>query len=229
MEALMQTNEGARQDGLALIRISPLSDAAVKLLADEAVKLREYHEKRCIATEDDAKAATDDLGSLKALLKRIEEKRKEYVQPIKEHLKAVDEVFKKITEPLNQAEAATRHKILGFRRVMEERAAEVKRINDMRVEAAQREAALNGGEISEDINLVPEPPAPGKSINGEVAKAGTAKVWKFEVEDISKLPETYKTPDYLKIGKAVRAGVEIPGVKAWQEDTLRVSSRGFGG
>jgi hypothetical protein len=52
---------------------------------------------------------------------------------------------------------------------------------------------------------------------------GTAKVWKFEIADFTLLPDEYKVPDLIKISKVVRAGVNIPGVKSWQEESLRIT------
>ncbi len=47
------------------------------------------------------------------------------------------------------------------------------------------------------------------------------EVQKFEVVDIKKLPDEYKLPDEVKIRKAMREGVELPGVGYWTEKSVR--------
>ena len=80
------------------------------------------------------------------------------------------------------------------------------------------------GELTEPINLVevaPTPPAHYRTVAGDLGKA---MVWKFEVMDFALLPDDYKTADMVKIRKVVIAGASIPGVRAWKEETLRVTT-----
>jgi hypothetical protein len=93
------------------------------------------------------------------------------------------------------------------------------------MEAAQKEAALNNGEIKEAVNLV-EVQEVQKNVSTDMGSLGIMKVRKFAVEDITKVPAEYLRVDEVAIGKLVRAGIpSIPGIKIWTEETLKVSSK----
>ena len=212
----------------AVIKVNPYIDHAVLSLQEQAVSLRTFAECRLIIGDDDVKAATNDLSILAKLKKQIEEKRKEYVGPINEHLKFINDCFKTVVTPLEQADQITGKKILDYRAAEQKKADEIAEINRMRVEAAQREAKLSGtGEISEPVVVIETPIAPATTIRADIGTLGTMKIWKFEVIDFAQLPDEYKMVDAVKLGKVVRAGLHnISGVKVWAEDTLKVSAKG---
>ncbi len=211
----------------AIINISPGTDAMVLSLREQVNSLLKYAESRLIATDDDVKRATEDLSLVSALKKSVESKRKEYIGPLNDHLKTINDIFKSLTEPLAQADGMTRQKILTYRNNQEQKRREAEEINRQKQELAQREAAFNGtGEITIDTTPVVVPPAPPAHVRTEVGNLGTAKIWKFEVEDFKALPDEYKMPDSAKLGKVVRAGLHsIPGVRIWSEDTLKISTK----
>ena len=208
----------------AIIHVRPDADQVVTALYQEGVKLQQYAESRVIASIKDIKEATNDLSIIARLKKALEEKRVGYVAPINEHLKAVNAFFKSFVEPLNQADAITRRKVLEYRAEQERIRLEQERINRLREEAARAEMQLKG-ELTESVGLVQvrdEEPARYRTDSGTLGKA---MVWKFEVVDFSLLPNEYKLADMVKIRKVVTAEVSIPGVKAWQEESLRVTAR----
>jgi len=136
----------------ALIQIRPDTDEKVVSLYQEAVKLQQYAEARVIQSDGDIKVATDDLSIIAKFKKAIEEKRKEYVGPINEHLKAVNKVFQDFTAPLTEADSITRQKILVYRKEQERIRQEQERINALRLEAARAEMELKG-ELAESVEL----------------------------------------------------------------------------
>ena len=208
-----------------LINVKPEVDKAVIALYEQSLKLEQYAIALVITSVDNIKSATNDLSIISGLKKAIEGKRKEYTQPINDHLKAVNEAFKTFTEPLTQADQITRQKILAFKLKQQLIREEQERINALRLEAAKRDASLHNGEISESVNLVEVIASPPNHIRTDMGTGGIAKIWKFEVIDFALLPNDYKLPDMVKIRKVITAGASIPGVKAWQEETLRVSTR----
>ena len=208
----------------AIIQVAPTEDQSVIALYHEAQRLQVFAEVRIIITGEDVVLATEDLSILARLKKAIEEKRKEYVGPINEHLKAINEAFKKLTGPLEQADSLTRSKIMAYRTEERRKANEIAEINRLRMEAAQREMELQG-ELSESVNLVEVPTLPPATVRTDLGTLGTSQIWKFEVVDFKVLPDDYKIPDMVKIRKVVTAGASIPGVKSWKEDALRVSTR----
>ena len=211
-------------EGTALLRIDPRQDAIVLGFYDEAKKLLDYANARVIMSLDDAKLAADDLSMIAKLKKAMESKRKDYLQPFQDHVKEVNEIYKVLMQPIETADMVTRSKVLSFQREQAELKAKQEEINRLRMEAATKEAELNNGEIKESVNIIDVVTVP-THVYADNGTLGTSKVWKFEVEDLTKIPLEYLMPDMVKIGKVVRAGVKIPGVKSWQESSLRVNSK----
>lgn len=210
----------------AEIKISPDKDDSIKALSAQVTMLLRYAEGRVIVGDEEVKRATEDLSFIARLRQALEDKRKEYVNPINLFLKGINDTFKALVEPLDAADKLTRAKILAYRQEQERKAREIKEINRLRLEAAQREAKLNEGEITESIAIVDAPSAPPTTVRTEVGTLGTMKVTKWEVEDFSKVPDDYKMIDAAKVGRVVRAGIpSIPGIRIWKDDTLKVSTR----
>ena len=209
----------------ALIQIRPDTDEKVVSLYQEAVKLQQYAEARVIQSDGDIKVATDDLSIIAKLKKAIEEKRKEYVGPINEHLKAVNDTFKNFAEPLNQADSITRQKILDYRKEQERIRREQERINQLRMEAARAEMELKG-ELTESVKVVeiaPEAPTHYRTKSGILGKF---MVRKWELVDFNLVPGEYKMLNEVLIGKLVRSGIKtIPGIRIYEEETLRITPK----
>jgi hypothetical protein len=209
----------------AIINIAPGQDAGVLALQGQVLGLLSYAQTRVIKSDEDVKLATDDLSLMSGLKKAIESKRKEYVDPINAHLKDINDKFKLISDPLAQADSMTRTKVLAYRAEVERIRKETEEINRKRLEAAQQEAALNNGEISEEIKVLDVPPPPPTHTRTEVGTLGTQMIRKWELVDFKLLPDEYKIPDASRIGKVVRAGIpSIPGVRIWEEPTLRITT-----
>lgn len=221
----MGDNAFAEVTGKAIININPREDLAVIELKSHAESLLDYALKRTIVSDADVKTATEDLSLVSTLKKAIEAKRTEYTGPINTHLKAVNEAFKLLTNPLEVADKTTRDKILAYRREQERKAREVEEINRLRMEAARKEMELKG-EVTQPIEFVELVLAPPAHVHTDVGSLGTAKIRKFEVIDFDLLPKEYKMVDATKLGKVIRAGLDnIPGVRIWSEDTLRINAR----
>ena len=209
----------------ALIQIRPDTDEKVVSLYQEAVKLQQYAEARVIQSDGDIKVATDDLSIIAKLKKAIEEKRKEYVGPINEHLKAVNDTFKNFAEPLNQADSITRQKILDYRKEQERIRREQERINQLRMEAARAEMELKG-ELTESVKVVEVAPEAPTHYRTESGTLGKFMVRKWELVDFNLVPGEYKMLNEVLIGKLVRSGIKtIPGIRIYEEETLRITPK----
>ena len=161
----------------AIININPGMDQAVIALQQEILRLQSFADARIIATTEDVKLATEDLSLLVKLKKAIEDKRKEYVGPINDHLKQVNDVFKTIAGPLDAADRVTRGKVMEYRQKQDHLRQEAEAINRQKEELARREAAFNGtGEVTIDTTPVIVPPAPPAHIKTDVGTLGTMKV-----------------------------------------------------
>ena len=70
----------------------------------DVVVIQEAISKIKITNEETLTAAADILSNVKTRIKRLEDKRKEYVGPINEQVKAINEDFKKMSAPYLAAE-----------------------------------------------------------------------------------------------------------------------------
>jgi hypothetical protein len=212
-------------DITTMVKIAPDLDPSVTALVEQITNLRDYAITRTVICDNDVKLATEDLSLIATLTKTLDAKKKEYTGPVKDILRAMGDVFDRVSSPLAEANTITRKKIGDYRAEIERRRREAEEINRQKEELARKEAAFNQGEITVDTTPVNVPAPPPAHVRTEVGSLGTQKVWKFEVIDPAQLPREYLTPDLVKIGKVIRAGVSIPGVKAWQEESLRINSR----
>lgn len=207
----------------ALVKISPETDLQVQVFYNEALKAKEYAEARVITTVEDLKPAIDDLSIISLIKRGFEEKRKEYVKPLQDHVKAINDAFKTLMEPVEIADKFTREKILAFQLRQKLIREEQEKINALRLEAAKREMELKG-ELTESVELVEVIPEISKTTRTELGTAGIMKVRKWEVVDMVQVPDEYKMIDATKVGKVVRAGIpSIPGIRIWEDETLRIS------
>ena len=212
-------------ESTAVIQVNPQLNMAVIALYEQSLKLEQYAIALTITSDSDVKASTNDLSIISGLKKSIEEKRKDYTQPINDHLKAVNEAFKTFTEPLNNADKVTRGKILDYRAEQDRRRQETEEVARLEQEAAERKAALTGEPV-----VVPEaveaPTAAPNHYRAEMGTLGKMIIWKFEVIDFALVPDEYKLIDATKVGKVVRAGVRsIPGIRIYSEEGLRVTTK----
>lgn len=199
-------------------------DTKVANYYSQALKLREYAESRVVKTIEDIKIATDDLTIIARLKKAIAEKKKEFLKPHQETIRAINDNYNFWMEPVETADKITRDKILAFNSEREERRRKEEEINRKRMEAAQEEMELTG-ELSESVNLIEVTPEV-KRISTEMGTTGMATIWKFDVLDFALVPDEYKIIDASKVGKVVRAGLRtIPGIRIYSEQSLRVTTK----
>lgn len=210
----------------ALVNINPTGEPRIAQLAEQATALLRSAVAKAIDSVEAVKDATDDLLILGALKSQLETKRKEYTIPLNDHLKAINDAFKSITEPLLQAEQIMKGKVLAYKHEQDRLRHEEEEINRLRLEAARKEMELKG-ELSESIGQLEVRPEPSRVDRTDFSTGVVKRVWKFEVTDKAQLPLEYLEPDLVKIRRVVLAGVAIPGVKAWQEDSLSVGGRQY--
>jgi len=219
----MEIPEMPQQAETAIVRVAPGKDAIVQALLQEVLGIQKHARERQIANVEGVKAVTNDLAIIGSLKKRIVEKQKEYLDPIKQHVTDVTNSFKLLLDPLEVAYKTIRDKAKEYDTKQQAIRAEQERINQLRMEAAQAEMRLKG-ELTESVQVVDVQPAPPKHYRSDFGTLGKVKAWKFEVIDFSLLPDQYKLPDMVKIRKVITAGVKIAGVKAWQEESIRVTA-----
>jgi len=210
----------------ALVKVKPQTDEAVIALHGQALKLQNYAESLTITNDSDIKNATNDLSIMSRLKKTIEEKRREYLNPIQGHIFDINEAFKSFTEPLISADQTTRKKIIDYRTAQEAIRQEQERINQMRIVAAQAEMELKG-ELTESVNLVEVSPEVPNQYRAEMGMVSQRDNWKYEVIDFALLPDDYKVPDttmLTSIAKKHHDQKQISGIRFYNEPIIAVRS-----
>jgi len=214
------------QESTALIKVDPRADVEVLRFLAESNQLRDFAEARIITTNDDLKPATDDLAIISKVKKAMEAKRKDYLQPFQEHVKEVNEAYKILMTPVEQADKITRDKMTAFINEQNRKRQAAEAIEAEKLALAKREAELKGGEITVDLTPIEKPIVAPQRTTTDMGSAGLKDHWVFEVTDFALLPDDYKMVDAVKLGKVVRAGLHIiPGVLIENKPSLAVTTR----
>jgi len=210
----------------ALVKINPEADAQVIAFYGASIKAAEYAEARVITTVDDLKPATDDLSLIAKLKKAIEEKRKEYINPLQDHIKVINNAFRTLTEPIETADKVTRDKILTFQLKQKLIREAQEEINRKRMEVAEAEMKLKG-ELTESVGLVEVTPETKRMVT-DLGVVGMRDNWQYEVTDFALLPDEYKVADTAMlnaIAKKHHDQKQIPGVLFFNKPILAVNVR----
>ena len=174
-----------------------------------------------IANDQDMSDAAELLARFRKKRKEVEEQFEVPIKGLKSEVKQLQEQRDKLVAPLTQAEGRLQTEILGYRsRVAAEAAKQQAKLNAQHEKKVEK-AIAQGKDVSE----LPPPvqvAAPVKSVETGAGAVTARKVKKFKITDPSLVPKDYWIIDEGMVGKAVRAGLEIPGVQTWEEETLSV-------
>ena len=144
----------------------------------------------------------------------IEAKRLEFTKPLNQSLKAINDTFKSLKQPLEGARNILTRKIIEWK-TAETRKLEAEEARRRKIQEAHAE---KGHETKAPVVL--ERP------ENKIGNTQTRKVWTFEVVDFSKMPDEYKMLNNTAVNQAIRNGVrEIKGVKISQEERLSIVGR----
>lgn len=221
--AKVQRAESTAETALAT---KPGADLEVISYYTEALKLRKYAEERVISSVEDVKVATDDLSVISKLKKAMENKRKEYLEPLRTQAEAIRETYSTLMDPILGADKITRDKMLDFNREQERIRAEQEEINRKRQEAAEAEMKLKG-ELTESVNLVEVAPEV-KRVSTEMGTAGMKDNWKYEVVDFSAVPDEYKVIDSSLLTAIARKHHDrkpVTGIRFYNEPVIAVRAK----
>mgnify|MGYP001616494522 CR=1 FL=1 len=211
-----------------LVLIKPESDNQLMAFYNEAVSLRQYAEVRVIATNEDLKPANDDLAIIAKVKKAMEGKRKDYLSPFQNHVKEVNEAYKTLMGPIEQADKITRNKMLAFSAEQERKRREAEAIEAEKLALARREAELKGGEITVDLSPVEKPEAVPDRITTDMGTSGQRDNWKWEVVDISQVPREYLMINagmLTPIVKASKGKLTILGIRIYNEPIIAINTK----
>jgi len=154
------------------------------------------------------------LRKLKDAENNLEAKRVTFTAPLNQSLKAINDTFRQLRTPIEQARMVLTNAILAWKRAENERLAK----EEARRRAIQESHAEKGHEVSAPVVL--ERP------EAKIGNTQTVKVWTFGIVDIAQIPDAYKLVNETAVRQAIREGVrEIPGVRIFQEERLSIVNR----
>jgi hypothetical protein len=148
--------------------------------------------------------------------KTIEDQRVAFTKPLNESLKSINTFFKTFSTPIKEADSELRNKLAKHRREMEYKRLEAQMKVEENNKKLVEEAKAKGLPII-DPSILPVVPDMPKTVGGVTVK----KVWTFNIDDKTKVPQEYLVVDETKIRTAIRQGVrEIAGVTIYQKDEV---------
>jgi hypothetical protein len=204
------------------------------LLATRAKTLLADAQALVVDSDAGMERAADFTRMVKTNSKQADELRRFLVDPQNKAVKEINERFKTITSPLDEAERVLKGKMLEFTREQErQRLVELERQRkeaDERAlaEAVEREAA---GDVAAADTIVeaqaattaPEPvkAPPTRTISGTIAM--TRKVWRFRVVDLAAVPVDFLQINQSAVQGAINQGArQISGLEIYQDGIVAV-------
>ena len=220
-----------------------LSDQQLQVVEKKTPSIIAEARTIVISSELTSKHANDLLSACKKLFNIAEDRRKFFVKPLQDHVKNINDQFKKLTIPLEEAEGILKDKLLGYIKELQKKEAEESRIRQEKENAENKEKQATINDFfgpNETLVVIAEKPIvvddkPKVTIDSGLGKSYTRKVWRWKVVEEAKIPDDYYRLDEKMIDTLLKAhtktvkGVSvnelvIPGIEVYQD--VELSTRG---
>jgi hypothetical protein len=213
-----------------------------------AAELVSQANKLVITDQASLDAAGQLLSRIKKAWKGVDDKRKEWVDPLNKTVKRINEIFAGPLQSLKDAENHTKRVIDQYQQAEQRRKEEAARIEREKAAEAARQEAIRKLEEQKPLVAAAGPEAVAQLEEAIVEEADrkveairtapvvttaapraagttTAKVWDYEVTDLSQVPREYLMLDDKKIRNAViHQDIRgIAGLRIFQKDQIRGS------
>lgn len=182
----------------------------VRELKTNAEKALAFAQQLKVTDEAGFKTATNSLIEIKEATKRAEAVRRFFVDPLNEHVKRINALFKPKVDMLLEAERLIKTEQLVYHTEQERKAEEAKKRELKKVAAGKTTIE----KAAEKVAAIEQPETTVKADTGAVT---FRTIRKAVITDIDKLPRHYLVPDMQRINRDALAGVPIPGVKVVEE------------
>lgn len=203
--------------------------AAVLKLQIEISRARDYALVRTVNTLNEAKDATNDLTIMGNFKKDLEVLRQSYIKPRRAEIDDINAFFRLISDPLAEADKVTQDKVLAYKEKLEQirlKAEEAARLQREADEAAHQVKEQTGEVVEKQAEeAVVVPPKVTSTVHAYLGTSAVIKNRKFEIENEELIPRRYMMPNRILIGKVIRAGGDIPGVRVFIEKGIRTTTR----
>jgi len=200
--------------------VSIRKDSQVQTVEQEIPNITSKAVALKIDSELKSKHANDLLVACKKMFNIAEDRRKFFVKPLQDHVKTINDEFKKLTTPLKEVEGVLKEKLLSYVRVMQETSRK----------AQEAKQDITKGFLDTPTAIIEKPKV---TIDSGLGKSYTKKVWRWEIVNFDEIEREYLILDEKKINGLVRAHTKnvhgvisndlvIKGIKVFQEDELAV-------
>jgi len=197
-------------------------EKSISELVDNVSKLK-------VTNASSYEIAAAELKLIKALKKEVCETFDPIIKKQHEAHKESIAQKKKYLQPLDEVEKLIKNQIVEFHKEEEKkRIEEQKRLEEKAQEEqiqkaidAEQSGAVKESEQILDQPTIPPPPTPLVKSKG----ISQVKKWSFEIQDESKIPRKFLTPDVKKIRQyvtAMGADAEIEGVRIFESTSVSV-------
>lgn len=188
-----------------------ISKGEIQTLEKQVSPLVKQAGSYIINSVESVEEASKFLREVKDAENRVEKKRLEFTGPLNQSLHAINETFKKLKQPLEQARHLLTNKIINWKRAETERLEK----EEARRRAIQEAHERKGHEVKAPVVL--------ERLDNKIGNTQTTKHWTFEVVSFSELDDAYKMVNTVYINQKIRAGVrDIKGLKIYQDDRLSI-------
>ncbi|MDZ4231644.1 MAG: hypothetical protein U1C72_00120 [Candidatus Pacearchaeota archaeon] len=176
----------------------------IKQLSTRVMQVQKTASLQRITTKSDVEEAQGQLETIKKGKGYVKTWKEKWIDPVKAHLKNLQEEIKPVEEALSMAESNLKTKIVDYQQ------RELQKAEEKKKEIA---AKVESGEISfekavQKVEKVEEKP--------QAFKTRTIKEVEVVNEDL--IPKDYWVVDMVKVRKDALAGVAIPGVKVTSKE-----------
>lgn len=175
-------------------------------------------EALAVETPEDEAGALTMVKTVKDAGKAAEDKLDEFIGPLNTVVKNLRSVFKPHIDRFKALETSIKQKMNAYRAAVEAAAAAERRKAEEKRRKAEERAEATGKPVKE----VYVPPAPVQTVQSNGAAVTYRKVKKFEIIDEAKVPRQFLEVNQSKVRMAVLQGIEIPGVRAWEESEAAI-------
>lgn len=216
----------------ALVRFRGDTGSALKADALQVLSIK----VKPVETLEAANKLADDRAKVKLLLKNIEARRKQIVEPLNKEVSAVNAEAHVWADPLVKWDKDAQTVLLAWekrdadarRMAQEARHKAITQLAEDQAAAEARGDAEEAQKASTAIMVAEATPEP-EPVRGFKTDAGTTykkTVWKVEVVDPLQVPDAYLVPDLKKLQAAVDGGArQIDGCNIFEQESLVVRTR----
>lgn len=205
---------------MSSVALAPVDVAAFEA---RAIALRDDVAALVVNSEATKAQATEALGRIQGFQRDAEAERVRLVRPLNDHVKHVNDVFRRVLAPINEGDRTLRGKVLDYNRrqqqIAADKAAEAERLrleSEARLREAEKAEQQGSGAVAGELleravqseqgakAAQAEAVLPSRTVRTEAGTSSVKKVWTFRLDNLAQVPVEYMTLDEAKVREAIR-------------------------